>query len=160
MLREKIAKLSLVGILFFALAGAADSQGSQRQANPDRRPTAMTFRIIARGESRDDDGHQFASTAYRASDGSKLNVLRGRFESQRLAEEYLGKQTAKASKVIESGPETDKTGRAVGKRAQVAFSTGDSGTVAAVLWTNGAEYREIVSDSLPGVLALEKALAP
>lgn len=135
------------------------AQAARPQSSSNAASVTGTFRIIGRGESRDEEGNQFALTAYRSADGKKLTAVNRVFDSERLSQDYLEKLTAKASRVIKSEPKTDRTGRVIGTRAEVILSSSGKETPA-VLWTQGSQFHEIFSDSLPIILALEKRLSP
>jgi hypothetical protein len=155
---SRVACLCLAMTWPFSFSRSLAQAARPRPSSDSASPTG-TFKIIGRGESRDEDGNQFALTAYRSPDGRKLTAINRGFDSERLSEQYLEKQTAKASRVIKVEPKTDRTGRVVGKRAEIMFSPG-AREIPAVLWTQGSQFHEIVSDSLPSILSLEKQLSP
>jgi hypothetical protein len=120
----------------------------------------VQFKSVGVGELVDADGMRLAFTAYQGSDGTKLTAIRHEFPSQTKAEEYFDRAIKQAVTVVSSGKKEDRTGKIVGKRAQVVLPSGKVKAKAlAVLWTSGGHFHEIVSSSLGNILLLEKQIS-
>jgi len=106
------------------------------------------------GELLDEDGVRLGFTVYKGSDGSRLLVLYETFESSTAAQKYFEKCVSKAAKLIQR-KKTNASNKAVGERAEILLRLDGGKTVPAVLWTDGASFHEIYSESRKNVLGLE-----
>jgi len=122
---------------------------------------AMRFETTLVGEMRDRDGIRLAFTVFRASDGTKLTLTHHRFDSPLEAQRYFDKCVENASKVASNTTTKDKSGATVRQRAEAILPTDkDSGNSNfAILWTNGSEFQEIISESREHSLLFEKQVS-
>jgi hypothetical protein len=141
------------------VAGNVEFVSSQ---NPQSRPKPTFDKVVGADVTDKDDGTRFALNTFRARDGVMVSELHGSFESTARAEYYFNKDVSQAVRVDHSGVKRDRKGKAIGKRAQiiVRLDPPESGDVPSVLWTSGTDFFELMSDSLPHILALEKELTP
>jgi hypothetical protein len=166
----KFRKLSLCLSLVFVLSGASraksasmalQSQGSSSGARPvqprPKKKKSLKFENMMMGESITTEGVHLGLMTFQASDGVKLTVIEGEFGSAQRAQQEFDKEIAKATKVIERGEKKDKTGKAIGERAQIMAGTSDpDNPIPAVVWTDGLWFHEIRSISMRDILELEK----
>ena len=123
--------------------------------------SALTFKQMSVGEALDENKVHLGIATYQASNGTILTVFQGGFVSPAEAQAYLEKQIAKATRVIRRDVKKDRKGKAIGERAQVLFPSDHSDVpTLAVLWTNGADFNEILAFSIPTILKLEAYLTP
>jgi len=123
--------------------------------------SALTFKLITLGQAFDENMVPLGVATYQASNGTILTVFQGGFRSPAQAQAYLEKQIAQATRVIRRGVKKDKKGKVIGERAQGLFPVQLSDIpIPAVLWTNGADYNEILASSVPTILKLESTLTP
>ena len=84
-------------------------------------------------------------------DGHFILVDFQRFESLTRAQEELKTQAKKAGKILRTGSIKDQTGQIVGQKL-VIKSTKDSGEMGfSLLWTRGARFAQIRSESIEGI---------
>jgi hypothetical protein len=82
------------------------------------------------------DGVKPGVSSHKASDGVILEILYNDFNSEQQATELFDKELAKAVKIVERPTKLGKSGKAVGKRAQIVISgSKPSETISVVLWT-------------------------
>jgi hypothetical protein len=119
---------------------------------------AVPFETTLVGEMRDEDGTHLAFTLFRAPDGTKLTATHHRFDSQLEAQNYFEKLIGKATKIVNKTRRKDTSGAIVAQRAEVVISgpARSEKAVSAILWTDGSEFHEIISESLEDNLLLEK----
>jgi hypothetical protein len=143
-----------------SLVEAQEPSPSHRVDSPKRNdPVSRRFEITQMGEIMD-DGVRLSFTAFKAADGTKLTVEHHEFESKDQARDYLQKAIGRVRQVTIRKKKTNSKGDAVGERAQVALeSTKVSGSLLAVLWTDGVNFYEVLSASLPDILETEKSLS-
>jgi hypothetical protein len=91
---------------------------------------------------------------YEASDGKEVFTYGGEFRSPEEAKRYLEWKVARSSKILAHGIKKDSKGKSVGERAEVLLSPDQEDS--AVMWTDGAKFREIISKSLADAVELEK----
>ena len=126
----------------------------------------LEFRLVMMGETIDDgatkagfrsDGLPLVHLGfvkYEASDGEKLTFREGGFGSPEGAKRYLDWKVAASSKILEQGIKADSKGKPVGYRAVVLLAPDQKES--AVMWTNGAFFRQIIAKSLADAEELEK----
>jgi hypothetical protein len=154
--------LTCSSILLFTVRSSAYFQDEPKLALHSRRQTKekLHFKIMKVGKFRDQDGTHLAFTSYQASDGVKLTVTHCRFDSQVEAHNFFGKQVGRATKVMNRTERRDVSGGVYIERAEVIFpdSSGTNEQLSAIIWTNGPEFHEILSNSLKDNLELERQL--
>ncbi len=152
--------VAVLGIASHASAIQPQSDTSTAvRPNPDaNRRSALTFKEIGLGEPVSKDGAKMMMIrGYQASDGVRLSVVSGEFESSSEANDYFEKEIGKALKVLKRGDKTDSSERVEGRRAEVELTTyTPTGSAPAVVWTAGSLFYEIVSPSMADNIKLEK----
>ncbi len=115
---------------------------------------AVSFRVTL--ERHGSNSHYYD---YEAGDGVKLMRASMRLESPERANTELWHKIelyASITEILERGPKVNSDGRTIGERL-VTMQTGtESGQIAWVIWTDGAELCWIESPSLRHVLELER----
>ena len=153
-----------IGLLRINAIGRTPSSnqaGNSRATGHATDSSALTFKQMSVGEALDENKVHLGIATYQASNGTILTVLQGGFKSPAQAQAYLEKQIAKATRVIRRDVKKDKKGKVIGERAQGLFPVEHSDVpTPAVLWTNGADFNEILASSLPTILKLESTLTP
>jgi hypothetical protein len=96
----------------------------------------------------------FGSTEFEASDGETLVAEDCEFRSPEEAKRYLDWKVARSSKILSQGTKTDSKGKSVGYRAEVLLAPDQKQS--AVMWTNGATFRQIIAKSLADAMELAK----
>jgi hypothetical protein len=118
---------------------------------------ARHFEITQMGELRDDDGLHISFTAFKAPDGTKLTIEHHEFDSKAQAQDYFQKAVGRAREVSLREKKKNAKGEAVGERAQATLESAEP--LKAVFWTDGPDFYEVFSSSLPDVLETEKRLS-
>jgi hypothetical protein len=85
-------------------------------------------------------------TDFEASDGVRVHYEHGQFRSPKEAKRYLHWKVARASRILKRGVNTDSRGRSVGLKAEVVLAADHKDS--AVMWTDGATFYEVISESL------------
>ena len=126
----------------------------------------LKFRVVVMGESVDREAAKagfrtagssethLSFTLFDASDGEKLQIQTAQFLSDEEAKRYFDWTVARAYKVFHQGTKTDAKGRSVGHRAEVMVDPHQKDL--AVMWTDGASFRQILAYSLADAEELEK----
>ncbi|MBZ5523125.1 MAG: hypothetical protein LAP21_12880 [Acidobacteriia bacterium] len=115
------------------------------------------FQLVSVGDGQAWDGTALALSLYRSSDGTKVTVVHGRFESVAGSDKEMLRETQQALRILEQTPKKDVLGVVVGQRVVLIFSkTKVLPERAAVLWTDGIDYFQIVSPELNTALEFEK----
>jgi hypothetical protein len=137
------------------------------QSHPEMRAQSQTqqkvkktvpFETTLVGEMRDEDGTHLAFTVFRTPDGTKLTATHHRFDSQLDAQNYFEKLIGKATKIVNKAQRKDASGAIVAQRAEAVIRgpARSEKAVSAILWTDGSEFHEIISESSEDNLLLEK----
>jgi hypothetical protein len=101
----------------------------------------------------------FGFTGIEASDGQRLTMTDGTFDSLADTRRYFDWKVQQSFKVLKQGDQTDRNGNVTGARAEVVLESGNLGqTMSAVFWTAGTTFRSIISWSLADALELEEQL--
>ena len=118
----------------------------------------LTFKEIGLAEPYVKNGAKMMMIrGYAASDGARLTVISGVFNSPSDADDHFEKEIAQSLKVLIREDKKDKNGHVVGHRAEAVIPTYISaGSSPAVIWTSGSSYYEIVSPSMADNQELEK----
>lgn len=126
----------------------------------------LTFQVTVMADGEDQDaaeagfqtvhwkGAHFGYNGYKASDGQRLSLKYGEFRTEDEARRYFEWSLEKAAQVIKKGDRRDAKGKVVGLRAEVSLKSGQAAY--AVMWTEGAIFREVSADDLAHAVALEK----
>ena len=161
----------LVGILVVSAYGFQAASSHRESPVAARTPpkVQLTFEPVMVGEIIDNEGTRqgfrtfgtteakVAFTTFKASDGEKLTVQHGIFDSSEEAKRYFDWMVANSSKILKQDQKLDKSGRPVGWRAEVLLAPGVLGsTSSAVMWTDEKHFRVIFSGVLSDALELEK----
>jgi len=85
-------------------------------------------------------------TDFEASDGVRMHYENGQFRSPEEAKRYLHWKVARASRILKQGVNTDSRGKSVGLKAEVVLAADQKDS--AVIWTDGATFYEVISESL------------
>ena len=124
------------------------------QAN---KPGGTHFVNKGSGEIKAGDGNLLAFTIYEAFDGTKLTVLHREFDSSALAKEHFNSELRNAMKIVHRSMTQSNTAKPTRERAELTIlQAGGGKPLSAVLWTQGADFREIISESRQDLLELEK----
>jgi hypothetical protein len=108
----------------------------------------IEFKVIMRGEIKDEDGVHFAVTSYQASDGVGLTLIQNEFASAVAARQYFDKVRGKATKIVTEGKKRDKAQKIVGERAEAIVSVEQRNeTLRSIFWTFGSHFYKLESKS-------------
>lgn len=116
----------------------------------DRAPTSSPFgtlKWVWAGDGRASDGTFLGMNIYETPDGTKVSITRGKLRSSKVAEKEL-KLWMKSTAIANKTSKRDDSGRIVGTRAEVSFSTATSKAFA-IVWTEGEKFVWISSFSMP-----------
>lgn len=117
----------------------------------------INFITKGMGEVKTAGGNSLPFTSFEASNGIALIAITGEFESSDRATKQLDTEIERARKVLQRGRKTEKSGKAIGKRARIILpSTAPDDPTLAIVWTDGRYFHEIVSTSWKEMLELEK----
>jgi len=148
--------LVLIGVLIVTGYGLESRSASSEKKSTGKR---LEFRIVMMGEMIDEeatkagfrtplfsDGTHLGFTDFDASDGVRVHAEE--------AKRYFDREVAGSSRILAQGKRTDPKGKSVGYRAEVLLAPDQKES--AVMWTNGAMFRRIISKSLPDAMELAK----
>jgi hypothetical protein len=155
--------LILIGVLIVTGCGLEG-----RSACPDKSTgKRLEFRIVMMGEMMDEeatkagfrtplfsDETRLGFTDFDASDGVRVHAEDGEFRTREEAKRYFDWKVARSAKILAQGIKTDSKGKSVGYRAEVLLAPDQKES--AVMWTNGAMFRQIISKSLADAMELAK----
>lgn len=119
--------------------------GLQQDHAPTSRPFG-TLKWVWAADGRANDGTFLGMNAYETADGTKVSVTRGKLKSPKAAEKEL-KLWLKPTAIVTKTSKRDDSGRIVGTRAEVSFSTATSKAFA-IVWTEGEKFVWISSFSM------------
>jgi hypothetical protein len=94
-------------------------------------------------------------TDLESSDGEKISVRSGYFNTADEARKYFDWNLERAAHVVTQGDKTDRDGKTVGRRAELLLKSGQK-TWAAVMWTYGDMFRVVYAPTLDCALEVEK----
>jgi|GEM_PF-3269799 hypothetical protein len=143
-----------------AVEGLSPVVGQILRSSSRGSPQEHNFTNKGTGEIRDEDGTVFAFTSYEdTSDGASLMVLHKRYASVAEARRKFEHEIQKATKILERSAKKDKTGKVVEERGVlVCRSAEQGGSAQMILWINGLDLFEVLSDSLKDARELENKL--
>jgi hypothetical protein len=161
---EVVSKLViLIGVLIVA---GCELEG--RSVGPGKSTVKrLEFRIVMMGEMIDEEATKlgfrtplfsdetcFGFTDFDASDGERMHAENGEFRTREEAKRYFDWKVARSARILVQGIKTDSKGKSVGYRAEVLLAPDQKES--AVMWTNGAIFRQIISRSLADAMELAK----
>jgi hypothetical protein len=155
--------LILIGVVIVTGYGAEG-----RSASPDKSTgKRLEFRIVMMGEIIDEeatkagfrtplfsDETHLGFTDFEASNGETVHAEDCEFRSPEEAKRYFDWRVSRSSKVLTQSIKADSKGKSVGFRAEVLLAPDQKQS--AVMWTNGATFRQILSKSLADAMELAK----
>lgn len=115
------------------------------------------FTPLRKGQGRALDRTFLEMATYVSSKGGEATVARGTFVSSEAAVKELQSEVGLAKRIISRGSSTNASGQVIGERAVYVF-TFDKVDRTEVVWTRGADFYSVSSESEALSLRLEKKL--
>jgi len=153
---------------FIGAAVLALMIGAFAQSATTKRP--LTFEVTVMGEGEDTEATEigfrslhwshvhFGINAYKASDGQRLSAKYAELRDADEAQRYFDWVLERVVRVTKKGDKRDTKGRVVGRRVEVVPKSPENGC--AVMWTEGAMFRQIVANDCAHARALEEQYVP
>jgi len=142
------------------MAFASDPCSGERCAGFQYLET-VEYEAVIRGQLVDEDENPLAFTSFSVADGTKLLEMHKFCASPSQAVAYLNRQISKAQKTVNRGQKIDRKRKVVGRRAEIRVNVeGSHDKDWAVMWTDGSDFYELLSQSLCHILELERRLTP